>query len=157
EFEEELERSIPPDASGSVAVRLDSGEAGGGEDAKVSKRISSTSRRAASRRPSRKMITSLAIMPLVNTSSDPNIDYLSDGITETIINTLSQLPKLRVVARSTVFRYKGQEIDPREVGSVLNVQAVLTGRVRHVGDSLIVGVELTNAKSDSQLWGESYN
>src|SRR5262249_52781670 len=89
EFEEELERSIPPDASGSVAVRLDSGEAGGGEDAKVSKRISSTSRRAASRRPSRKMITSLAIMPLVNTSSDPNMDYLSDGITETIINTLS--------------------------------------------------------------------
>src|SRR5260370_17645037 len=88
---------------------------------------------------------------------DTKMEYLSDGIKESIINSLSQLPKLRVVARSTVFRYKGQEVDPREVGRVLDVQAVLTGRVRPVGDSLNIGAELIDVESDSQLWGEVYN
>ena len=102
-------------------------------------------------------IGSLAILPLANLSSDPNMDYLSDGITESIINSLAQLPALRVVARSTVFRYKGREVDPQELGRVLNVQAVVTGRVRQIGDSLKVTAELTDINADSQLWGDTYN
>src|SRR2546428_5039613 len=115
--------------------------------------LKSTSRK----RTSRRAITSLAILPLVNTSADPNLDYLTDGITEAIINSLSQLPKLRVVARSTVFRYKGQEVDPQEVGQHLGARAVLTGRVRQVGDGLMIAAELIDVTNDSQLWGEHYN
>jgi TolB-like protein/Tfp pilus assembly protein PilF len=84
------------------------------------------------------------------------MEYLTDGISESIINTLSQLPKLRVVSRSTAFRYKGQEVDPQEVGRQLGVRAVLTGRVRQVGDSLVIGVELIDVANDAQLWGEHY-
>src|SRR5581483_1831669 len=109
------------------------------------------------RRPPRKAITSLAILPLANTSDDPGMEYLSDGITESIINTLSQLPGVRVVARGTVFRYKAREVDPQEAGRELGVQAVLTGRVRQIADRLIVSAELTDVASDSQLWGEQYN
>ena len=109
------------------------------------------------RQSSRRAITSLAILPLTNTVEDPDLDYFSDGITESIINMLSQFPKLRVVARSTVFRYKGQEIDPQEVGRLLNVQAVLTGRVRQIADRLIISAELIDVANDSQLWGEHYN
>src|SRR5205807_373722 len=109
------------------------------------------------KRASQKAIKSLAILPLANIPADPNMEYLSDGITESIINSLSQLPKLRVVARSTVFRYKGQEVVPREVGRVLDVQAVLTGRVRQLGDILNIGAELIDVENDSQLWGETYN
>jgi serine/threonine-protein kinase len=74
-------------------------------------------------------IDSLAVLPFVNVSNDPDTEYLSDGITETVINNLSQLPQLRVMARSTVFRYKGQDVDPQTVGQDLNVRAVLTGRL----------------------------
>src|SRR5204863_8451536 len=91
------------------------------------------------------------------TSADPNLDYLSDGMTESIINSLSQLPKLRVVARSTVFRYKGLEVDPKKVGQQLGARAVLTGRVRQVGDGLMIAAELIDVTNDSQLWGEHYN
>src|SRR2546430_7038470 len=108
-------------------------------------------------RPSRKGITSLAILPLVNTSADPSMEYFSDGVTESIINALSQLPRLRVVARSTVFRYKGLEVDPQEVGQQLGARAVLTGRVRLVGDGLMIAAELIDVTNDSQLWGEHYN
>jgi len=109
------------------------------------------------KRSPRKTITSLAILPLANISGDPEMEYLSEGVTESIINTLSQLPKLRVVARSTVFRYKGQEVDPQQVGRELGVQAVLTGRVRQTADRLMIAIELTDVASDSQLWGEHYN
>jgi serine/threonine-protein kinase len=109
------------------------------------------------KRSSRRAIKSLAILPFGNISGDASMDYLSDGITESIINSLSQLPRLRVVARSTVFRYKAKEVDSREIGQVLDVQAVVTGRVRQVGDSLNIGAELIDVESDSQLWGESYN
>ncbi len=101
-------------------------------------------------------IDSLAILPLTNASNDADMDYLSDGITESIINTLSQLPQLRVVPRNTVFRYKGQEIDPQQVGTDLGVRAILTGRVQQVGDSLIVKTELVDVAHQSQLWGEQY-
>jgi serine/threonine protein kinase/Flp pilus assembly protein TadD len=101
-------------------------------------------------------IDSLAILPLANASSDPGMEYLSEGITESIINSLSQLPKLRVIPRSTVFRYKGTEVDPQQAGRELNVRAVLTGRVLQLGDSLIVKTELIDVARASQLWGEQY-
>jgi DNA-binding SARP family transcriptional activator len=102
-------------------------------------------------------INSLAILPFVNASSDPDSEYLSDGITESIINTLSQLPQLKIMARSAVFRYKGLEIDPQEVGSRLDVRAVLTGRVLHRGDALNIQTELVDVSDGAQLWGEQYN
>ena len=101
-----------------------------------------------------KAIDSLAVLPLANASTDPNMEYLSDGITESIINNLSQLPKLRVMARTTVFRYKGKEVDPQEVGRVLGVRAVLTGRVLQLGERLIIGAELVDVADGSQFWGE---
>ncbi|MFN2599148.1 MAG: BTAD domain-containing putative transcriptional regulator [Pyrinomonadaceae bacterium] len=101
-------------------------------------------------------INSLAILPFVNASSDPASEYLSDGITEGIINGLSQLSQLRVMARSTVFRYKGLDVDPQEVGLKLGVRAVLTGRVLHRGDTLNIQMELVDVSDGSQLWGEQY-
>lgn len=103
------------------------------------------------------VISSLAVLPLANTSNDPNLEYLSDGITETIINNLSQLPSLKVMARSTVFRFKGGLSAPVEVARELGVQAVLVGRVLGVGDRLVVRVELVDAADGSQLWGEQYD
>jgi TolB-like protein/Tfp pilus assembly protein PilF len=109
------------------------------------------------RRRPRKAIHSLAVLPLVNASADPNTEYLSDGISESLINSFSQLPRLRVMARSTVFRYKGREVDPQEVGRDLGVGAVLTGRVLQVGDKLVIRTELVDAADGSQLWGEQYS
>jgi TolB-like protein/Flp pilus assembly protein TadD len=103
-----------------------------------------------------KVIDSLAVLPLVNESADPHSEYLSDGITESIINSLSQLPKLRVVPRTTVFRYKGKEVDPQVVGQELDVRAVLTGRMLQMKDLLIVKTELVDVASESQVWGEQY-
>jgi len=104
-----------------------------------------------------KPIDSLAVMPFVNVGADPNTEYLSDGITENLINNLSQLPKLRVVPRGRVFRYKGREVDLEKVGKELNVRAVLTGRVVQRGDSLNIQTELVDVAADSQLWGQQYN
>ena len=111
----------------------------------------------APKRRSRKAINSIAILPLANAGSDPNMEYLSDGITEVLINSLSRLPKLRVMARSTMFRYKGRDIDPLQVGDELGVRAVLTGRVLHINGNLIIGTELVDVSDGSQLWGEQYN
>ena len=99
---------------------------------------------------------SLAVLPFENSGADARMEYLSDGITETLINLLAQLPGLRVVARSTVFRYKGQSADLRQVGRELNVRAVVTGRVAQQEQSLVVAVELVDAASGFQLWGERY-
>lgn len=119
---------------------------------------SATRKTQSTRRPrSRKAIDSLAILPLINAGRDPDTEYLSDGITESIINSLSQLPKLRVMARSTVFRYKGKDVDPQSVGQELGVRAVLTGRVLQRGDLLIIKAELVDAEDGSHLWGEQYN
>lgn len=109
------------------------------------------------RRPARKTINTLAVLPLANASNDPSMEYLSDGITENIINALSELPKLRVMARSVVFRYKGEDVDPIQTGRGLGVRAVLTGRVLQLGEQLIVGAELVDVMDGSQLWGEHYN
>ncbi len=107
------------------------------------------------RRSARKAIQSIAILPLENTAGS-STEYLSDGITESLINSLSQLPKLRVMARSTVFRYKGQRIDPLRIGEELDVAAVLTGRIVQRGDALMIQAELVDVSDGSQLWGEHY-
>jgi serine/threonine protein kinase/TolB-like protein/Flp pilus assembly protein TadD len=104
----------------------------------------------------RTQIGSLAVLPLANASADPGTEYLSDGITESIINTLSQLPQLRVMARATVFRYKGREVDVQEVRRDLNVRAVMMGRVLQFGDNLVIKIELVDTDDGSQLWGEQY-
>jgi serine/threonine protein kinase len=101
-------------------------------------------------------IESIAVLPFVNANSDSDTEYLSDGISETLINSLTQLQSLRVVARATAFRYKGKEIDPQAIGRELNVNAVLTGRVRQSGDSLNVQVDLVDVVTGAQLWGEEY-
>jgi serine/threonine-protein kinase len=102
-------------------------------------------------------INSVAVMPLVNVGKDPNTEYLSDGISESLINSLSQLPQLKVIARSSTFRYKGKEIDPEEVAKSLGVGAIVTGRVVQRGDELQVSVELMNVRDKTQMWGEQYS
>ena len=102
-------------------------------------------------------IESIAVLPFINTSGDANTDYLSDGITESLINSFSQIPALRVVPRSTVFRYKGQQLDPLEIGRKLAVRAVLTGRVVQHADTVNIQTELIDVDKESQLWGEQYN
>lgn len=102
-------------------------------------------------------IDSIAVLPFVNTNADPNIEYLSDGLIESTINNLSQLNGLRVVPRSTVFRYKGKRIDPQEVARELGVRAVLTGEITQRGDTFIIRTELIDTTRDAQLWGEQYN
>ncbi len=102
-------------------------------------------------------LPSVAILPFENQSGDPDTEYLSDGITESIIGSLSRLPHIRVMARSTVFRYKGQQIDPQDVGRRLNLGAVLTGRVAQHQKRLIVGTELVDVTNGWRLWGDSYN
>jgi serine/threonine protein kinase/tetratricopeptide (TPR) repeat protein len=103
-----------------------------------------------------KLYQSLAVLPLINVSSDANNEYLSDGITESIINCLSSIPTLRVVPRSTVFRFKGSETEPQEIGKELGVCAVFAGRVLQHGNSLIVKTELIDIENESQIWGEQY-
>lgn len=105
----------------------------------------------------RAAIPSLAVLPLVNATADPDTEYLSDGLTESIINCLSQLPGLRVMARSSVFRYKGQDADVREVGRALKVRAVLTGRLFQRGPRLILRAELVDVRTGTQLWGAQYD
>lgn len=104
----------------------------------------------------RKVIDSLAVLPLVNTSDDDAAEYLSDGITEFIINSLSNVKKLRVVPRSTVFRYKESRKSPQQIGEELAVRAVLAGRVLKMNDSLIIKTELIDIPNQSQIWGEQY-
>lgn len=99
-------------------------------------------------------VKSLAVMPFENLSDDPTAEYLSDGITENTINKLSQLQDLRVAARSTVFRYKGQDFDPRKVGCDLSVNYIMVGRVSLMRDQLIVKAELIDVPSGWQLWGD---
>jgi TolB-like protein/Tfp pilus assembly protein PilF len=101
-------------------------------------------------------IDSVAVLPFDNTGGDPDTEYLSDGITESLINSLSQLSDLRVVPRTTVFRYKGSEVDPQQIGRELRVRAVVTGRVAQRGENLVIGAELVDVSAESQLWGHQY-
>src|SRR5258705_585632 len=101
-------------------------------------------------------IESSAVMPFVNESGNADVEYLSDGMTDTLINSLSQIANLNVKARSSVFRYKGKEIDPKKIAAELNVQAILTGRVDQRGDQLTLNLELMDAQTENILWGNKY-
>jgi DNA-binding winged helix-turn-helix (wHTH) protein/TolB-like protein/Tfp pilus assembly protein PilF len=102
-------------------------------------------------------IESLAVLPFANGSTDPQAQYLSEGITESLVNKLSQLPGLRVKAHSTMARYQGREMNPQEAGRELGVQAVLTGSVAQRGNSLVVQAELVRVSDGAQIWGDHYN
>jgi eukaryotic-like serine/threonine-protein kinase len=109
------------------------------------------------RAPNAAQIESIAVLPFVNESGNAEVEYLSDGMTESLINSLSQLPNLSVKARSTVFRYKGNEVEPQQVAKELSVQAILNGRVVQRGDDLALYLSLVDARTGNQLWGEQYN
>jgi TolB-like protein/uncharacterized protein HemY len=102
-------------------------------------------------------INSIAVMPFVNAGGSAELEYLSDGIPESLMNHLSQLSGLSVKARSSVFRYKGKDAEPEQVASELKVQAVLNGRVAQVGDNLVISLELVDGRSGNQIWGEQYS
>ena len=103
-----------------------------------------------------KTIESIVVLPFVNASGDPKMDYVSDGICESLINALSQIPRLKVIARSSSFKYKGQEVDPQDVAKALGVEAVFTGRVTVQADNIIIHAELVDTRNKRQLWGEQY-
>ncbi|HKW64628.1 MAG TPA: protein kinase [Candidatus Acidoferrum sp.] len=102
-------------------------------------------------------IESIAVLPFVNVGNDPKTEYLSDGITESLIDSLSQLPNFVVMSRNTVFPYKGQPTDPQKVGKELHVQAILTGRLIQTGDELMISVNLEDVQNGRQIWGEQYD
>lgn len=102
-------------------------------------------------------IHSFAVLPFENKTNDADLEYLSDGISESLINNLSQLPGVTVISRNSSFKYKGKDPDPQSVANELGVDAILTGRVLQRGDNLAFSVELVNARDKTQLWGEQYN
>ena len=106
---------------------------------------------------STKQISSIAVMPFVNESGNADVEYLSDGMTETLISSLSQLPNLNVKPRSSVFRYKGKETNPQTIGKELDVQAILNGRVVQRGQELSLFVELIDVALDKVVWSQQYN
>jgi TolB-like protein/Tfp pilus assembly protein PilF len=102
-------------------------------------------------------IRSVAVLPFVNAGADPNLEYLADGVTEGIISGLSRVPQLHVMARSTVFSFKGREANVQKVGTDLSVDAVLLGRIAQQGDTLIIQADLVKVADGSELWGDQYN
>jgi TolB-like protein/Flp pilus assembly protein TadD len=107
-------------------------------------------------RNSKTRIDSVAVLPFQNASGDPNSEYLSDGISEALINSLAELQQLRVIARTTSFRYKGKDVDPQQVGRELNVRSVLIGQVRQSAENLTVQVDLVDTTTGAELWGQQY-
>jgi TolB-like protein len=105
----------------------------------------------------RTSINSVAVLPFSNASADPSMEYRSDGITEGVIDRLSGLPNVKVISRTSAFRYKQRDIQPLKVARELGVQALVTGRVTQRGDDLSVSAELVDAREDKQLWGEQYS
>lgn len=106
--------------------------------------------------PNSKQIESIAVMPFINDSGNPDVEYLSDGMTEMLINSLSQVPNLSVKARSSVFRYKGKEIDPKKIAPELNVEAIINGHLIQRGDQLSLNLELIDAATENVIWGNKY-
>jgi TolB-like protein/DNA-binding winged helix-turn-helix (wHTH) protein len=102
-------------------------------------------------------IQSIAVLPFIDESSDPDAEYINDKIAESLINSLSKLPQLRVVPRSVVAGYKGKELDPRKIGQELNVRAVVTGRMRRHGDIITIQADLIDLENVAQLWGQHYD
>jgi len=103
-----------------------------------------------------KQINSIAVMPFVNVGGNSDIEYLSDGVTESLINNLSELGNLAVKNRSSVFRYKGKDVEPQQIAADLKVQVVLNGRVTQRGDSLTISLDLVDGSTGDQIWGEQY-
>jgi serine/threonine protein kinase/tetratricopeptide (TPR) repeat protein len=130
-----------------------------GGSSSTGKNVEGSSAQDSARRPRRisKIIDSIAVLPFKNASGDPEHEYLSDGITGSLINNLATLPKLRVMAQSTVSRFKAREIDAQAVGRELNVRSVLAGRIMQSGGSLRIGTELVDVATGSQLWGAQYD
>lgn len=129
----------------------------GAQDVAMALRAILTGSAAVATRTGRPRGKSLAVLPFVNSGADPHLDYLIDGITESIINSLSQLSGLRVVPRSVAFRYKGLQADPATVGLALNARTILTGRVAQYDETLSIQAELVDTISESQLWGEQFH
>jgi len=102
-------------------------------------------------------IDSIAVLPFANQSGNPDNEYLSDGISETLINSLSELPGVKVIARSSSFKYKGKEVDPQAVARALGVEAIVTGRLGQRGETLLISAELIDARDETQMWGDRYN
>ena len=102
-------------------------------------------------------IDSVAVLPFVNVNNDPNTEYLAEGISDSIINSLTRLPSLKVMSFNSVLRYKGKQTDPQSIGKALNVRAVLMGRMTQQGDSLLISTELVDVRDNRRLWGEQYN
>ena len=102
-------------------------------------------------------IDSIAVLPFADDTADTDAEYLNDKISESLINSLSRLPKLRVVPRSVVANYKGKDIDPRKAGRELNVRAVVTGRVRRHGDTISIQADLIDLENVAQIWGQHYD
>jgi len=142
--QEDTESALTPSAGGLSADSKPRAQASSAHNAARPQRVS-------------KIIDSLAVLPFENASAEPDHEYLSDGITASLINILATIPKLRVIAQSTVFRYKGREIDPQAIGRELNVRAVLTGRMMQSGNSLRIGTELVDVATGSLLWGAQYD
>jgi serine/threonine protein kinase/Tfp pilus assembly protein PilF len=105
---------------------------------------------------SKRTIASIAVLPFVNAENDSDVDYLSNGLTNSLISSLAHIPYLRVMARDSAFRYKGRQVDPRKVGRDLDVAAVVTGRVTRHADKLDVQIDLVNTTNDAELWGQRY-
>ena len=137
-FEEELQRSLDP------------------TDSRRLERAVTYSDRQSQGRQARSAIESLAILPLAPNYTDQSMEYFSDGVSESMINALSRLPELRVMAWCTVSQYKGRQIDPRQAGRELGVRAVVTGRVMQSSDRIVIKVEMVDVGDGSQLWGDSY-
>jgi TolB-like protein/Tfp pilus assembly protein PilF len=107
-------------------------------------------------RPRHAAISSIAVLPFANSTGNASLEFLTDGLTESLINHLSRLPNLKVMSRGSVFRYKGKQVDSKDVGKQLSVQGVLTGTVTARGDDLSIGVDLVDARDDSEIWGDRY-
>jgi len=102
-------------------------------------------------------IESVAVLPFENGSGDPGLDYLSDGLSETLIDKLSELPQLKVIARNSSFKYRGADLDLKDIAAKLGVRAIVTGKVARLGDNLNVRVEMIDAADNRQLWSEQYD
>ena len=100
---------------------------------------------------------SIAILPFTNISGAPETEYLSDGITDSLINSISQLPNLKVISGSSLIRYRDKVVDPQTLGRELNVRAVLTGKYAERGSNLLISVELSDTRDNHHIWGEQYN
>jgi DNA-binding winged helix-turn-helix (wHTH) protein/TolB-like protein/Tfp pilus assembly protein PilF len=108
-------------------------------------------------KPDNTIISSVAVLPLTNATNDPNAEYLSDSISGNLINSLSQLPQLKVIAQASSFKYKGKGMDPQELAKAMGVDAIVTGSIVRFDDNLQISVELINGRDKTQMWGEHYN